>query len=168
MAAPNLTRVDAATRAELLDVDSYTVVLDLTDGSAENPAPGESTFRSTTTVRFRCAQPGGASWIDVVAASVRSATLNGTALDVSGYDEEKGVALPDLAVENELVVDADCRYMNTGEGLHRFVDPVDQRVYLYSQFEVPDARRVFTTFEDRKSTRLNSSHSGESRMPSSA
>ena len=27
------------------------------------------------------------------------------------------------------------------------MDPADDRVYLYSQFEVPDARRVFTTFE---------------------
>ncbi|NKX49448.1 aminopeptidase N, partial [Arthrobacter deserti] len=38
-------------------------------------------------------------------------------------------------------------YMNTGEGLHRFVDPVDNEVYLYSQFEVPDSRRVFAVFE---------------------
>ncbi len=42
---------------------------------------------------------------------------------------------------------ADCTYSHTGEGLHRFVDPVDDRVYLYTQFEVPDARRVYTTFE---------------------
>ncbi len=45
------------------------------------------------------------------------------------------------------MVRADCRYSRTGEGLHRFVDPVDDRVYLYTQFEVPDARRVYTTFE---------------------
>ena len=42
---------------------------------------------------------------------------------------------------------ADCAYSHSGEGLHRFVDPVDGRIYLYTQFEVPDARRVFTTFE---------------------
>ena len=44
--------------------------------------------------------------------------------------------------------------MNTGEGLHRFVDPVDKEVYLYSQFEVADARRVFTVFDqpDLKAT----------------
>ena len=42
---------------------------------------------------------------------------------------------------------ADCAYSRSGEGLHRFVDPADDRVYLYSQFEVPDARRVYTTFE---------------------
>ena len=45
-------------------------------------------------------------------------------------------------------------YMNTGEGLHRFVDPVDDEVYLYSQFEVADSRRVFAVFEqpDLKAT----------------
>ena len=42
---------------------------------------------------------------------------------------------------------ADAPYMNTGEGLHRFVDPVDNEVYLYTQFEVPDSRRMFAVFE---------------------
>ena len=44
--------------------------------------------------------------------------------------------------------------MHTGEGLHRFVDPVDKSVYLYTQFEVADSRRVFTVFEqpDLKAT----------------
>ncbi|HEY2059527.1 MAG TPA: aminopeptidase N, partial [Amycolatopsis sp.] len=86
-------------------------------------------------------------WIDLVAAQVRSATLNGTELDVSGYDEANGIALPELAADNELVVDADCSYMNTGEGLHRFVDPVDGGVYLYSQFETADAKRVYACFD---------------------
>ncbi|GAA4940388.1 aminopeptidase N [Actinomycetospora succinea] len=152
MAAPNLTRDDAATRAEMLEVDSYDIDLDLTDPATGGP--GESTFRSITTVRFRSAQPGASTWIDIVAAGVRSAVLNGTSLDVSDYDEEKGLALPDLAADNELVVDADCRYMNTGEGLHRFVDPVDGGVYLYSQFETADAKRMFACFDqpDLKAT----------------
>ena len=44
--------------------------------------------------------------------------------------------------------------MNTGEGLHRFVDPVDEEVYLYTQFEVADCRRMFAVFEqpDLKAT----------------
>jgi aminopeptidase N len=37
--------------------------------------------------------------------------------------------------------------MRTGEGLHRFVDPVDDSVYLYSQFEVADARRMYACFD---------------------
>ncbi|MFD1048683.1 aminopeptidase N, partial [Kibdelosporangium lantanae] len=58
-----------------------------------------------------------------------------------------GITLPDLAETNELVVRAKCRYMNTGEGLHRFVDPVDDAVYLYTQFETADAKRMFTCFD---------------------
>ena len=42
---------------------------------------------------------------------------------------------------------ADCAYTNTGQGLHRTIDPADGRTYLYTHFEVPDARRLFATFE---------------------
>jgi aminopeptidase N len=44
--------------------------------------------------------------------------------------------------------------MNTGEGLHRFVDPVDNETYLYTQFESADARRMYACFEqpDLKAT----------------
>jgi aminopeptidase N len=82
-----------------------------------------------------------------VAANVHRAVLNGHELDVSEYREEDGVHLPDLAEVNELTIEADCRYMNTGEGLHRFVDPVDGEVYLYSQFETADAKRMFACFD---------------------
>ncbi|WP_027927822.1 aminopeptidase N [Amycolatopsis benzoatilytica] len=144
MPAPNLTREEAKQRSGLLDVSSYDIELDLTDG---NGRPSEKTFRSATTVRFTSNRPGEASWIDLVAEGVRSAVLNGVELDVSGYAEDKGIALPGLAAENELVVTADCRYMNTGEGLHRFVDPVDDSVYLYTQFETADAKRMFACFD---------------------
>ncbi|GAA2874283.1 aminopeptidase N [Pseudonocardia halophobica] len=144
MAPPNLTRTDAERRAALLAVSGYVVDLDLTDGRG---GPGEKTFATTTTVRFSCAEPGADSWIDFVGAAVESATLNGTTLDVSGYREDDGIALPGLAAENELTVRATGTYMNTGEGLHRFVDPVDGGVYLYSQFETADCKRLFACFD---------------------
>jgi len=151
VAAPNLTREQAEQRAALLEVQSYSIELDLTDGQGQ---PGEQTFRSITTIRFRSNENGAASWIDLVAERPRSAVLNGAGLDLSGYREDDGIALPDLAESNELVVDADCRYMNTGEGLHRFTDPVDGAVYLYSQFETADAKRMFACFDqpDLKAT----------------
>ena len=73
---------------------------------------------------------------------------------MSGYDESTGIPLTGLADHNIVVVDADCRYSNTGEGLHRFVDPVDDEVYLYSQFETADAKRMFACFDqpDLKAT----------------
>ena len=77
--------------------------------------PGAS--RSTTTVRFDARTPGAGTSVDLVADRVRSATLNGTELDVSGWTSEHGLPLPDLAEQNELVVDADCRYSVSGEGL---------------------------------------------------
>jgi aminopeptidase N len=144
VAPPNLTRDEAQQRAALLDVASYDVELDLTDGGGK---PGDSTFRSTTTVRFAARRAGADTWIDLVAASVESATLNGSPVDVSGYEEATGIALASVAEENELTVDATCRYMNTGEGLHRFTDPVDGGVYLYTQFETADAKRMFTCFD---------------------
>ncbi len=150
MATPNLTREQAVERAALLTVGGYRIELDLTDRSG---APGERTFRSITTVTFD-ARAGADTVIDIVADTVRSATLNGRELDISGYDESAGIPLRGLEERNVVVVDADCRYSNTGEGLHRFVDPVDNEVYLYSQFETADAKRMFACFDqpDLKAT----------------
>ena len=139
MPGTNLTRDEAATRAALLDVTSYAIDLDLTTG--------DKTFGSTTTIRFTCTEPGAETFADLVDATVHEITLNGTSLDPSTAYADSRIALSGLAAENELVVRADCTYSRTGEGLHRFVDPADDRVYTYSQFEVPDARRVYTTFE---------------------
>ena len=150
VALPNLTRDQAVERAALVTVDDYRIVLDLTDASG---GPGEQTFRSVTTVEFD-ALAGADTVIDIAAGTIRSATLNGREIDVSGYDESTGIPLTGLAERNVVVVDADCRYSNTGEGLHRFVDPVDGEVYLYSQFETADAKRMFACFDqpDLKAT----------------
>ncbi len=139
MPGTNLTRDEATARAGLLDVDAYTVALDLTTGA--------TSFGSTTTISFSCTEPGAETFADLVDAEVHEITLNGASLDPAAVYAEGRITLPGLAARNTLVVRASCPYSRTGEGLHRFVDPADDRVYLYSQFEVPDARRVFTTFE---------------------
>ena len=143
MPGTNLTRDEAATRAALLDITSYTIDLDLTTG----PQPDQGTFGSVTTLEFTCREPGASTFADLVAPTVREITLNGRSLDPATAYVDNRIELDRLEATNTLVVTADCAYSHTGEGLHRFVDPADDRVYLYSQFEVPDARRVFTTFE---------------------
>ncbi|EWT04595.1 hypothetical protein N864_02350, partial [Intrasporangium chromatireducens Q5-1] len=139
MPGTNLTRDEAARRAELLHVDSYDVRLDLTTGP--------ETFRTVTTVTFDCTQPGAETFIDFIGGTVERVTLNGDQLDPAELFKDSRIALPNLQATNELTVDATGRYTNTGEGLHRFVDPVDNEVYLYTQFEVPDSRRMYTVFE---------------------
>ncbi|MEU5777807.1 aminopeptidase N [Streptomyces venezuelae] len=149
MPGTNLTREEAQQRAKLLTVDSYEVDLDLS-GAQEG-----GTYRSVTTVRFDSAEAGAETFIDLVAPAVHEVVLNGHALEVGAVFRDSRIALRHLqAGTNELKVVADCDYTNTGEGLHRFVDPVDQQAYLYTQFEVPDARRVFASFEqpDLKAT----------------
>ncbi|MGW7790536.1 aminopeptidase N, partial [Streptomyces tricolor] len=149
MPGTNLTREEAQQRAELLTVDSYEIDLDLS-GAQEG-----GTYRSVTTVRFDVARGGAESFIDLVAPAVHEVVLNGDQLDPAEVFEDSRIALPGLLEgRNVLRVVADCAYTNTGEGLHRFVDPVDEQAYLYTQFEVPDARRVFASFEqpDLKAT----------------
>ncbi len=140
----NLTQVEAAERARLLEVTGYDIALDLTDGHGN---PGDGTFRSTTIVTFTCREPGAETFIETAAASVRSATLNGQPLDLAGFSAEKGLTLTGLAAANELVVDADFAYSASGQGLQRSLDPVDKEIYLYSQFETADAQRVYACFD---------------------
>ena len=137
----NLTHAECRTRAESLELASYDVALDLS--RAADPDAG--TFPSRSTVAFTAT--GGDTWIDLIAERVVAARLNGRELDVAGYDGAR-LAVPGLADgPNELVVEAECRYSRSGEGLHRFVDPVDDATYLYTHFEPTDARRVFANFE---------------------
>lgn len=135
----NLTRAECDDRAKLITNVSYEVDLDLA-----NVATSE-TFRSITRITFD-ATPGSATWVDLLAPHLISAELNGNELDVSQYDGAR-IQLPHLLARNELSIVADCRYLRTGEGLHRFQDPVDDEFYLYTQFEVADARRVYACFE---------------------
>ena len=56
--------------------------------------------------------------------------------------------------QNTLEIRFTRQYSHEGKGLHRFVDPEDQRVYLYSDFEPNYASRVFPLLDqpDLKAT----------------
>jgi len=141
----NLTRDEAAARSALIAVASYHVDLDLT-GSDE-------VFDSVCVIRFDCNAPGSASFINLTAPAVREITLNGEPVSLGAFDGDR-ITLEGLAASNVLRVAADCAYSRSGEGLHRFTDPVDGRVYLYSDLETFDAHRVYACFDqpDMKAT----------------
>ncbi|MFF3497509.1 aminopeptidase N [Streptomyces sp. NPDC003247] len=133
-----LTRDEAQTRAELLDVHRYTITLDLT--------AGDETFDSHTEIRFT-ARTGADTFVELKPAELRSVTLDGEPLDPGLLDGNR-LPLKNLtAGEHELRVDASMRYSRTGEGMHRFTDPADGETYLYTQLFMDDVQRVFAAFD---------------------
>ena len=137
MSGTNITRLEASERSAVVQAQTYKIELDL--------STRDDTFSSKTTVHFT-AREDNSTWIDFIAPKVQSIELNGEALDTGTHDGFR-IPLHNLKTHNVLIVEAEAAYMNTGEGLHRFIDPVDDEVYLYTQFEIADARRVFACFD---------------------
>ncbi|WP_430645360.1 aminopeptidase N [Agromyces sp. GXS1127] len=135
---PDLTRAEAEERAALLSSPAYEVTLDLTGDDGR--------FRSDTLVRF-AATPGASTFIEATTADLHEVVLNGRRLDAAEVSDGFRIRLDGLEAENELLVLSTREYTNTGEGLHRFVDPVDGEAYLYTEFAVAEANRVYAVFD---------------------
>ncbi len=132
-----LTREEAIVRARCISAAEYQIQLDFTP-------PGD-TFRSVTRVTFE-AEPGTSTFLDLV-GQVRRIEVDGHELDPAQVHHDGRIALADLEGATSVTVEADCDYRTDGQGIHRFVDPEDGSVYLYSQFAADDARRAFACFD---------------------
>ena len=137
MSSTNISRLEASQRSVVVQAQNYDVELDL--------STRDDTFGSRTTVHFTALE-GNSTWIDFIAPKVQRIELNGESLDTSIHDGFR-IPLRDLKLKNVLIVEAEAASMNTGEGMHRCIDPVEDEVYLYTQFEIADARRVFACFD---------------------
>jgi aminopeptidase N len=125
-------------RSSALDVLSYEVVLDLTQGT--------DTFWSRTRVHFRCQRDGAAAFADLHAVSIRQVALNGTHLGTGGLHDGR-LELPRLASDNTLAVEAEFAWAPAGEGLHRVTGPADASACVYSKTYPAGAARVFCCFD---------------------
>ena len=139
VSSANLRRDEAAARSAAISVDTATVQLDLRDA----PDLTRTDFPTVTTLRF--AATASETWIDFLGVAVDRVEVNGVPQSVE-WDGAR-VRVRDLADHNVVRVHARGRYSTSGEGLHRFVDPVDESVYLYTHYEPADCRRVYPCFE---------------------
>jgi aminopeptidase N len=134
-----ITRVETSRRARLVRVHSYAIALDLTRGA--------DVFGSISVVRFDCAEPGGATYIDLLANAVREITLNGVSLDPAAAYADGRITLPGLTARNELRVEADCVYAGSGTGMHRSADSADGGTYIYGKLAQAYARTAYACFD---------------------
>ena len=116
-------------------------------------ATGDQTFASTTVVKFKCVRPGAGTFIEFIGPAVSKIELNGKPVSTGAFDGGR-IHLDHLADDNTLMVSGTASYMHDGSGLHWFRDPIDERVYLHSQFATNDAHRAFACFDqpDLKAT----------------
>nr|WP_228500049.1 aminopeptidase N [Nocardioides agariphilus] len=134
-----MTRAEAEERAALIEVDRYDVEVDLR-GLFEGQV-----VDAVSTITFTCREPGASSFVDCV-AQIRSATLNGVALDVSTASRGR-LPLPDLQADNVLVVASSQSDTTSSSGIQRTVDPSDKLVYVWMSFECDFTRMVWANFD---------------------
>jgi len=132
----SLLHTEARARADLLTVDSYDVRLDLT--------ASQESFGSVTTVRFT--SRGGPTFVDLKPLGINAIRLNGAPLDADLLERGR-LRLATVEGPNELVVDAVMPFRHDGEGLHRSVDPVDGRAYVYGMSFMDAAPTIFACFD---------------------
>ena len=132
----SLTLIDARARSQVVSDLAYQVHLDLT---------GDEHFLATTTVTFTAA-PDESTFLDLQRAVEVEVQLNGRTLGPECYQDDQ-VHLDDLAEQNTAVITARMPYVTDGDGMHRFVDPADDAVYLGCYGGMDVNRRVFACFD---------------------
>ena len=134
-----LTRDEAAARAERVGRIAYEVALEL--------SAARTTYRGDARLAFPVR--GRADlFLDFRGGAVERLEVNGTVVE---RPERPGsrIVLPGwlLAPETRVHLVYENEYDRNGDGFHRFVDPVDGEVYVYSNFEPFEAHRLFPCFD---------------------
>ncbi|HWL79264.1 aminopeptidase N [Microbacterium sp.] len=143
MSTANLTREETAARSASVTVRTARVELDVTTA----PDPDQSGFATVSILEIETDAAGGGvdTWVDFIGEGVDSVEVDGVSRPVE-WDGSR-IRLTGLRGRQTVRIAARGAYSRSGEGLHRFVDPVDDQTYLYTHYEPADARRVMACFE---------------------
>ncbi|MFS1437387.1 aminopeptidase N [Shewanella sp. 10N.286.48.A6] len=135
----NITQGQAKARSNVVSEVDYQLSFTLT---------GETRFEAISKIDFSLASTAEALTIDLNQANISKLLINGKSL----YPNYNGAYLtinPLLlsSGKNTIEISYSREHSTNGEGLHRFEDPVDGKVYLYSHFEPAAAQQMFAVFD---------------------
>ncbi len=132
-----LTFEREVSRKNQLSQVEYDLNLDLT---------GEKKFLGKTEIRFFLKEKVDLT-LDFTGGGVQSLVINDQKIKT---DDQFYIFLSkeNLKVgRNTVFVEYTHSYSNNGEGLYRYIDPKDNKVYLYTQFEPYQANQMFPCFD---------------------
>lgn len=113
----------------------------------------DESFSVTSTIYFDLNDTSTPLTIDLSEAKIENINVNGTILtteQVNSAYNQWFITLPAeqlITGKNTITVNFTRKHSTNGEGLHRFKDPVDDKIYLYSHFEPAAAQQMFALFD---------------------
>ena len=145
----SLSRESALTRSKQVHHISYELEFDLTHGKEQ--FTGSSVIRFDLKPKAKDTQKN--LLIDFEGGSISQLTINHQPVAADRIEtyfdgHHLDIPLAELkASDNEIEVHFSHPYSHEGQGLHRFTDPEDQNVYLFSDFEPYHAHLMFPCFD---------------------